>query len=186
MSNQKRGQINIAIEKRITDLLLSLGRRMGAVRAGFSPKVKSKGESQICAKQIFNRGQISAEYLIVISFVLFIVLSVLGIALGYSSQIKDSIRFNQIESFSQKVVSQSESVFYAGEPSKTTVRAYLPEGINDISVIGYFIVFNVSTSSGNSVTAYRSNVNLTGDISENSGIRVIYLNATSNAVILSS
>ena len=132
-----------------------------------------------------KRGQISTEYLMVISFVLFIILSVLGIALTYSSQIKDTLRFNQIESFSTKITSQAESIFYAGEPSRTTVNAYLPEGINSIMIQGYFIIFNVTTNAGNSVTSYRSNVNLTGSLGTNSGIRLVHLNATSNSVIIS-
>ncbi|MFH1803147.1 MAG: hypothetical protein ABH864_06910 [archaeon] len=132
-----------------------------------------------------KRGQISTEYIMVVSFVLFIVLSALGIAFTYSAQIKDTMKFNQIESFSTKVISQSESIFYAGEPSRTTLNAYLPEGINNITIMEYFIVFNVSTSSGESITAYRSNVNLTGSLSPNSGVKLVYLNATSSSVIIS-
>lgn len=132
-----------------------------------------------------KRGQISTEYIIVISFVIFIVLSALAIAFSYSSQIRDSIKFNQLESFSQKITTQAESVFYSGWPAKTTVKAYLPDGINQIIIQDYFIIFNISTSSGESVTAFRSNVNLTGNLGTNSGLRVVYLNATSNSVIIS-
>jgi uncharacterized protein (UPF0333 family) len=132
-----------------------------------------------------KRGQISTEYMLVISFVIFIVLTALGIAFSYSSEIGDVIKLNQIESFSQKVVSQAESVYYAGEPSRTSVKAYLPDGINEIRILDYYIVFNVSTSSGNTETAFKSNVNITGSIRTNSGLRVIYLNATSNGVIVS-
>jgi uncharacterized protein (UPF0333 family) len=132
-----------------------------------------------------KRGQISTEYLIVVSFVLFIVLTALGIALAYSSQIKDTMKFSQIESFSTKVISQAESVFYSGEPARTTVSAYLPEGINEISIEDYFIVFNVSTKSGNSISSFRSNVNLTGSLSASSGVKRVYINATTNSVIIS-
>jgi hypothetical protein len=131
-----------------------------------------------------RRGQISTEYIIVVSFVLFVVLSTLGIALFYSSQIKDTIKFNQIESFSQKVISQAESIYYAGDPSHTQTTGYLPVGINSIQILDYYIVYNVSTSSGNAVTAYKSNVNLTGSISPNSGMKKVYLNATQDNVVV--
>ena len=65
-----------------------------------------------------KRGQIATEYLIIISFVTFIIISVLGIALIYSSEIRDSIKSSQLDKLSDKIVSTSESVFYAGEPSK--------------------------------------------------------------------
>ncbi|MBS3076880.1 hypothetical protein J4233_01275 [Candidatus Pacearchaeota archaeon] len=205
----KRGQINNSVEKpelfarnNLACLAASheeyretssvnckskLSGRASALRERISKQPERDRELGGCKQfqNIFNKGQISTEYLIVISFVLFIVLTALGIALTYSSQIKDTMKFNQIESFSQKIVSQSETVFYSGYPARTTVKAYLPDGINEIRIMDYYIVFNVSTSSGNSVTAYKSNVNLTGNIRTTSGLRVIYLNATSNAVVLS-
>lgn len=131
---------------------------------------------------VSRRGQISTEYILIVSFVLFIVLTTLGIALTYSAQMKDTLKFNQIESFSQSVITEAEKIYYSGEPARTIVKAYLPEGIEAIQVSDYFIVFNVSTNSGKAVTAFRSNVNLTGSISPNPGLRVIYLNATSNSV----
>lgn len=132
-----------------------------------------------------KRGQISTEYLMVVAFVLFIVLSALGIAISYSSQIKDTMKFNQLDSFSTKVISQAETVFYSGAPARTTVKGYFPEGVNDVDISGYYIVYNVSTSGGNSITAYKSNVNLTGGFDTRAGVRVIYLNASTDAVIVS-
>ncbi|MBU0761269.1 MAG: hypothetical protein KJ600_03425 [Nanoarchaeota archaeon] len=131
-----------------------------------------------------KRGQISTEYVIIISFVLFLVLSTLGIAFFYSAQIRDAIKFHQIESFSQKLTSLSESIYYSGEPSRTTMTGYLPEGINELQILDYFIVYNVSTNSGNAITAFRSNVKLSGSISPSSGLRKIYLNATEDSVVV--
>jgi len=135
---------------------------------------------------ISERGQISTEYLLVVSFVLFVILTALGVALTYSSQMKDTLKFNQIESFSQSIITEAEKIYYAGFPSKTTVKAYLPEGIKEIRISDYFLIFNVSTNSGESVIAFRSNVNLTGSITPNAGLKIIYLNATSTSVIISS
>lgn len=132
-----------------------------------------------------NRGQVSTEYLIIISFVVFVVLVTMGIAFFYSSEIRDTIKLNQLDSFSQKIASQAESVYYAGEPSKIIVNGYLPSGVNEIRIMGNFIVFNISTSSGENVIAYKSNVNLTGSLSNNEGMKKIYLNATFSSVVIS-
>lgn len=132
-----------------------------------------------------KRGQISSEYLILISFILFLVLSTLGIAMFYSTQIKDSIKFSQVESFAKKIVSQSERVFYAGEPARTTLTAYLPDGVTAIDINGYELILYVSSAGGQSVISYGSNVNLTGDISVNSGVKRIAINATSTNVVIS-
>src|SRR3989344_4622658 len=122
-----------------------------------------------------KRGQIGTEYLIVISFVTFVILSVLGIALLYSSQIKDSIKFNQIEKFSGKVISSAESVFYSGEPARVTITGYLPEGVTGVQIEGKDIVFSISTSSGTSSIGYSSKVELKGNIPASSGIKKLLI-----------
>ena len=133
-----------------------------------------------------KKGQISTEYLIIVAFVLFLVLSALGIALFYSAEIKDSIRANQIESFANKVISLSESVFYSGEPARTTTTGYLPEGIDSIQILDNNIIFTYTTSNGQSVRSFTSNVNLTGTLSPSPGTKKVYINATENNVILSN
>lgn len=127
-----------------------------------------------------KRGQISTEYLIVLSFALIAVLSTLGVAFFYSSGIRDATKFNQIESFAKKVTSSAETVYYSGYPARTIIPGYLPQGIVSIQIIDKDIIFTVSTSSGESIIAYGSNVNLTGSISTTGGIKKVYLNASAD------
>src|SRR3989344_8898959 len=109
-----------------------------------------------------KRGQISVEYLIVIGFVVFLVISILGIATYYAASIRDRIKINQLDNFANKVVSNAEVVYFAGEPSKTTVTAHLPGGVesiefeNDNGII--FIVLVISTNSGPTTKAFPSSV----------------------------
>ncbi|MBI2452012.1 hypothetical protein HYV50_02955 [Candidatus Pacearchaeota archaeon] len=127
-----------------------------------------------------KRGQISVEYLIVISFVTFVALSILGIALFYSAEIKDSIKFSQLEQFAKKITSSAERIYYSGEPSRTTISAYLPEGVQAVTIQNKDIIFNVSTSSGTSVIAYSSNVPIQGTITPTPGVKKIKLEIKSN------
>ncbi len=133
-------------------------------------------------------AQIGTEYLIIISFVTFVVLSVLGIALLYSSQIQDTIKFNQLEKFSSKITSSAESVFYSGAPAKITITAYLPDGITQIRIQNKELIFNVSTSNGQSVIAYSSKValNSSSSISPSSGVKKLLLQAQDTDVLISS
>lgn len=139
--------------------------------------MRSRTKLSLKNKMITKRGQISTEYLIVISFVVFLVLTTLGIAFFYSAEIRDAIKFNQIESFSQKIISLSESIYYSGEPSKTVATAYLPEGVNSIDISGKSITFTVSSSSGLNVLTFASNVELTGNISSSAGTKQIQIDA---------
>ena len=132
-----------------------------------------------------KKGQISVEYMIVVGFVSFLVVSVLGVGFFYSSTIRDRIKFNQIDGYANKLTSGAESVFYAGEPSKSTLDAYLPAGVTAIEVNGKDIIFNISTSSGLTRIAYSSNVNLQGNLSNKEGIHKIVITAQDDGVFLS-
>jgi hypothetical protein len=136
-----------------------------------------------------KRGQISVEYLIVIGFVVFIVISILGVAFLYAAGIQDRIKTNQLENFANKVISSSESVFFAGEPSRVTITAYLPEGVESVSVVddnGYYLVFNVSTSSGLDVISFSSDVPLdTGTIiSVDDGTKRLLIESRASKVLI--
>jgi hypothetical protein len=135
-----------------------------------------------------KRGQISVEYLIVVGFVVFVVISLLGVAFYYTASIQERIKFNQIENYANKIVSNSESVFFAGEPSKASITAHLPKGIEAIEILtegsGSQLIINVSTEGGLAIVSFESDVVLTGSLSTNEGTKRITLTAVSNSVQL--
>ena len=134
-----------------------------------------------------TRGQISLEYLIVFGFVMFAVIILLGISLFYASSVQDQIRVNQLSTFANKVINSAESVYYAGEPSKVTINAYLPEGVADFEIASNSLVFTFTTSSGTSVTAFESKVPLDGlfSLSLNKGVKRLTIRAGGDRVYVS-
>jgi uncharacterized protein (UPF0333 family) len=133
-----------------------------------------------------KKGQISVEYLIVVGFITFFVITILGVAFFYASQVQDSMRMDQVEHFARKVISSAEAVHYAGEPSKSTMSAYLPSGVTGVVILGDEIVFNVSLSSGLNVLSYSSKVPIEGNISSVEGVKTIEIVAVSDKSIVSS
>ena len=131
-----------------------------------------------------ERGQISLEYLIVVGFVVFAVIIILGVSLFYTSGAQDQIKLNQLYTFANKITTSAESVYYAGEPSKVTITAFLPDGVQNIQVISDSIVFTIVTSSGISVTAFESNVPLNSPttISINEGLKRLVIRAGADRV----
>ena len=83
-----------------------------------------------------------------------------------------------------KVISSSESVFYAGAPSKATISTYLPEGVVDIEIIENSIVISMQTNSGISKTSFSSKVPIEGSISTASGIKKIKIEAIQDKVLI--
>lgn len=132
-----------------------------------------------------KKGQISVEYLIVVAFISFLILSTLALGIFYSVQIKDKIIIDQLQNFANKIISSSENVFYSGEPSKNTVNAYLPAGIQGIEIYTSEIVFNITTSTGVTRMSFSSNVPLQGSLSNSEGVKRIIITAQSDKVVLS-
>ena len=134
---------------------------------------------------MLRRGQVSTEYLIVIGFVVFLVLGIIGIAFFYTSTTNEQIKVSQVSNLANKIVSSAESVFYAGEPSKLTLTGYMPIGVNSIQILSGEIVVNMTTSSGITIMSFSSNVPLSGNISSNEGVKRIEVLAQQNEVLIS-
>lgn len=131
-------------------------------------------------------GQVSIEYLIVIGFVTFIIISILGVAFFYYSNIKDKIIMTQLSNYANKIISTAESVFYAGEPSKATITAYLPKNVNQIEIIDNELVFTVYTSSGEDKIGFSSNVPISvlGTLQTSYGLKKIQIEAQSQEAVI--
>ena len=132
-----------------------------------------------------KHSQISFEYLIIIGFITFVIIGILGIALFYSGGIRDRIKITQMSDCANKIISTAESVFYSGSPSRATISCYLPEGIQEITVYDDAISFSLQTSTGDSVTEFSSNVQLYGSIMATPGLKKIILTAEENRVQIS-
>lgn len=133
-------------------------------------------------RKIKKRGQIGIEYMIIIGFVTFAVMSVLVFAFFFSDEIKDRIKLNQVESFAVNLINSAESVFFAGEPSKTTVKLYLPDGVEEILITTDALIITTRIRGGINKRAFDSKVPLNGTIIPGEGIRRISLEAKVDVV----
>ena len=132
-----------------------------------------------------KRAQIGVEYLILIGFLTFVIIGFFSLSFYMKNKTQDSIRDNQLENYARKIISNSESIFYSGEPSRTQLEVYLPDGIEYAGIVDNELVFNVSTSSGTSVIGFASKVPLEGTLSNIGGIQRIVIVAGADKVIIS-
>lgn len=135
-------------------------------------------------RRIEKRGQIGTEYLIVVGFVTFAIMTTVVLAFFYSNQTKDKIRLNQVENFANQLINSAEAVFFAGEPSKDTVKLYLPEGVENVQISGSDIIISTRTSSGVNVRAFESKVPLYGVITPGEGIKRLSLEANATHLVI--
>lgn len=131
-----------------------------------------------------EKGQVSVEYLIMVSFITFLIISILGVAFFYVGGVSDKIKFDQVQNFASKIISSSEKTFYSGEPSKVVINAYLPAGVESAGIINNSLVFNVSSSSGLTIISFKSNVPIQGSLSSGQGLKRITIEAKTDRVEL--
>lgn len=132
-----------------------------------------------------GKAQVSIEYLIIVGFVTFVVMAILGIAFYYSGTMKGKIKENQITDFANKIISTSESVYYSGAPSKATISCYLPDNVKSITIGEYDLIIEFSTSSGVNKIAFSSRVPISGTLTTSQGLKKIQIEAQSDRVIIS-
>ncbi len=128
------------------------------------------------------KAQSGIEYMVVIGFVTLAITSILISVYFYMDASKDKIKINQIEVLSNKIISSSEAIFYAGEPSKTTLTIYIPKGINELTISGSEIKITASTSSGEIIRVFKSNVPIQGTIPTTEGTKKVIIKAHSSYV----
>ena len=136
-----------------------------------------------------RRAQSSMELLILMGFLTFVIIGILGIGYFYSNTINDRIKSNQINSFAIKIISTSESVFYSGEPSRATVSTHLPSNVQDIEIVDNTIVIVYGLATGENKIAFPSNVPIIEDpsaqLTSSSGIKNIVVVANQTHAIIS-
>jgi hypothetical protein len=144
-----------------------------------------------------KKSQTSIEYLVIIGFVTFAIMSVLLVAYLYSGSAKNKINENQIEILGNKIINSAEAVFYAGEPSQSTIIINVPKNILEIKVEDDTeLIIEASSFSGSQVRGFTSDVNLDFDESilpqgddysrlTNEGTKKLKLTAQSEKVYIS-
>lgn len=138
---------------------------------------------------VSKKGQSSMEFLILMGFLTLVIIVIGGMGVYYSGTIKDRIKLSQSSSFANKIVSTSETVFYAGEPSRATVSVQLPEGVSNIQIVENSIVITQNLETGTDVQAYHSSVpiaqNSSAILTVSPGIKNIIVVANETHAIIS-
>jgi uncharacterized protein (UPF0333 family) len=95
-----------------------------------------------------KRGQVSVEFAMLIGFVTFLLIAIIGIAYYYSGAAKEQIKVNSLDKVGKKIADTADSIFYLGPPSKATIKLSVPIGVRTVELINnggnFGIMFNVT------------------------------------------
>ena len=130
-----------------------------------------------------KRGQISVEFITIFGFILIMIIPLITIFFDQSSSVQDKVTMNHLRNVAIKLTDKAEEVYYLGEPTKMTIKAFLPEMIESINITQRTITFRYKTLKNtlNDMTSV-SLVNITGNISSEPGIHYIEVEASGGEV----
>jgi uncharacterized protein (UPF0333 family) len=131
-----------------------------------------------------KKGQVAAEYVIIVGFSLLALIGIL-IAYGtYKGPMEDKAGASQALQIARKIVDASESVYYLGPPSKTTLKVFIPVNMKRITFSGNEVIIDVTIAGQQSEIVQQGVVNMTGNITV-SGIEYITITAQDDGVLIS-
>lgn len=129
-----------------------------------------------------ERAQVSMEYLLVTGFALLLLFPIIIIAYSQSATFSDDVTAAQLEKVGNEIASAADTVYYAGAPTKKTIKVYFPKNVRDVSISGNTIVFTAGGQGGEFEYAVFSEANMTGSLGTFDGIHVITLIASETQV----
>ncbi|MBS3100568.1 hypothetical protein J4204_00360 [Candidatus Woesearchaeota archaeon] len=133
-----------------------------------------------------HKSQISVEYMLIIGFAMLMTTPLLLIYYTYSSDSSDSVATGQALQIARTIADSSESVYYLGKPSQTTLKLNFPDRISSASVSDREVVFKMKTRSGITDVVQVSAVNMSGTLPTSQGIHVLTIKADDGYVKITS
>jgi len=122
----------------------------------------------------------------IIGFALLITIPLILIFYEYTRATSDQVISSQVDQIARKITDNAESVYYLGEPSKTRIKVYMPENVEEAIISNKEVTFRVKTQSGITDISHISSVNLSGDIAITPGIHYISIESKGDYVWLST
>src|SRR3989338_1845309 len=119
------------------------------------------------------RAQASSEYIIIVGFVVGITIPLMLVYFTFANNVNDQIISAQLEQISKSIIDSADTVYFLGEPSQTTLKVYLPKGIQSVQIINKAINYKIRTGHGINDIVFVSSSDLTGVLPTSSGIHFI-------------
>ena len=135
---------------------------------------------------MYLKSQVSVEYMLVMGFAALMTLPLLLIYYTYSADSTEFVATSQAMQIARKVVDSSESVYFLGKPSQTTLKLYFPDGIKSTNLSSREVVLKVKIRNGIAEIVQVSSVNMSGNLPTTQGIHIVTLKAQDGYVQVSS
>lgn len=133
-----------------------------------------------------SKSQVSVEYMMIMGFAALMTIPLLIIYYTYFYNSSDTVATSQALQIVRKIVDASESVYYLGKPSQTTLKLNFPDRIDSTNLSNYEVVFKIKTQNGKTDVVQVSSVNMSGALPTTQGIHIITVKAEDRYVQITS
>ena len=124
-----------------------------------------------------KKGQVAIEYVMIFGFAIVIVLPFIYYFFAYSQGPARESHISQMQLVARRIVDNAETAYALGEGTYTTFRVYIPNSISNGQIIENEVVFQVFGRKGTTDVGFLSDVNLSGEIPNSTGIYFIHVEA---------
>jgi hypothetical protein len=141
----------------------------------------------VANERCMKKGQVAAEYIVIVGFALLATIPLLLLYASQSADIENKVGSGQALQVARLIVDSSESVYYLGPPSKTTLKVYIPREVQDIQFHNTQVILKYRQKGQSSISdiTQEGKVNMTGTIDERRGLRKLTIQATDAGVTIS-
>ncbi len=133
----------------------------------------------------WGKAQASMEFLVIFGFVFAMMIPLILIFFDQTNFVQDAIAESQLRSIAIKIGDKAETVYYTGGSSKTTIRAYVPEGVTSFNISSRSILIKYMTKKGREHNIEATTlVNVTGNLSITPGIHNFEIESSGGVVLI--
>ena len=133
-----------------------------------------------------KKAQISMEYMMIIGFATLMAIPLIIIYYNYSSDATESVGQGQALQIARLIADSSESVYFLGSPSQTTLKLNFPDNIYSTNLSNKEVLFRMKTKKGTQDIVQISSVNMSGTLPITAGLHIVTVQAQDGYVLVTS
>lgn len=130
------------------------------------------------------RAQVSIEYLLITGFSLALIAPLLVLFASQNAHVNDQFQQSQAQQAADALAQSAQRVYYAGPPSKETIRTRIPEGVRAITITENVIEFTLDTTPESDVVAMSNAPLIPTTLNQRPGPARISVQATATGVLI--
>ena len=119
------------------------------------------------------------------AFVFVLLTGIMFVAYTQSATFSNDVTASQLQKVGNEIVDAVNTAYYAGPPTKKTIKLYFPNNIKEIEIAEQTIVFTVSGVGEEYEYAVFASTNMSGTLRTFSGLHTVTVTAQENIVNIS-